>query len=345
MLFPPRAGRAPLRRARQVPSVDVRRAKVAGQGEGSTAMTLQQLRYVVEVATAGSITAASQRLFIAQPSLSKAISELESEMGITIFERSSKGVVPTEDGTRFLSYARQVVEQADLLEAQYKHGTPPRRVFGVSSQHYAFVVNAFAELVREHGESRYEFSLREGTTFGTIEDVRLQRSELGVLYRNDFNREVLTSAIRDAELRFEPLFEAREHVFVSRTNPLTARDSVTLEDLAPYPRLSYDQGSRNSFYFAEEPHITEQVDKAVVVTDRATLFNLLIGLDGYTISSGILSVDLNGENIVAVPLENGGTMELGYNHQPRRPLSPMAERYLEHLSAYVAKYIASGYGR
>ncbi|KUH59456.1 MULTISPECIES: LysR family transcriptional regulator [Atopobiaceae] len=308
-------------------------------------MTLQQLRYVVEVATAGSITAASQRLFIAQPSLSKAISELESEMGITIFERSSKGVVPTEDGTRFLSYARQVVEQADLLEAQYKHGMPPRRVFGVSSQHYAFVVNAFAELVREHGESRYEFSLREGTTFGTIEDVRLQRSELGVLYRNDFNREVLTSAIRDAELRFEPLFEAREHVFVSRTNPLAARDSVTLADLAPYPRLSYDQGSRNSFYFAEEPHITEQVDKAVVVTDRATLFNLLIGLDGYTISSGILSVDLNGENIVAVPLEDGGTMELGYIHQPRRPLSPMAERYLEHLSAYVAKYIASGYGR
>ena len=132
---------------------------------------------------------------------------------------------------------------------------------------------------------------------------------------------------------------------MSRTNPLAARDSVTLEDLAPYPRLSYDQGSRNSFYFAEEPHITEQVDKAVVVTDRATLFNLLIGLDGYTISSGILSVDLNGENIVAVPLENGGTMELGYIHQPRRPLSPMAERYLEHLSAYVAKYIASGYGR
>ena len=175
--------------------------------------------------------------------------------------------------------------------------------------------------------------------------MRLQRSELGVLYRNNFNREVLTSAIRDAELRFEPLFEAREHVFVSRANPLAARASVTLADLAPYPRLSYDQGSRNSFYFAEEPHITEQVDKAVVVTDRATLFNLLIGLDGYTISSGILSVDLNGENIVAVPLEDGGVMELGYIPQPRRPLSPMAERYLKHLSAYVAKYIASGYGK
>lgn len=306
-------------------------------------MTLQQLRYAIEVAASGSITAAASRLFIAQPSLSKALSELEGEMGITIFERSSRGVVPTEDGTRFLSYARQVVEQADLLEAQYKSGNPPRRVFAVSSQHYAFVVNAFVELVREYGENRYEFSLREGTTFGIIEDVRLQRSELGVLYRNSFNREVLTSSIRQAELRFEPLFEAREHVFVSRRNPLASRRSVTLADLAPYPRLSYDQGSRNSFYFAEEPHITQEVDKAIVVTDRATLFNLLIGLDGYTISSGILSSDLNGNDIVSVPLEGDGTMEIGYVHQPRRPLSPLAESYLGHLREYVSAYIAKGY--
>ena len=303
-------------------------------------MTLTQLRYVVEVASAGSITAAAARLYIAQPSLSKAVAELEAEMGITIFERSSRGVVPTEDGTRFLSYARQVVEQADLLEEQYKHGNPPRRVFAVSSQH-----NAFVELVREYGHDRYEFSLREGTTAGIIEDVRLQRSELGVIYRNDFNRDVLALAVREAELRFEPLFEAREHVFVSRRNPLAARESVTLADLAPYPRLSYDQGQRNSFYFAEEPHITEQVDKAIVVTDRATLFNLLIGLDGYTISSGILSADLNGTDIVAVPLADGGVMELGYVHQPRRPLSPLAESYLRHLRGYVEGYIAAGYGR
>ncbi|MGI6230441.1 MAG: LysR family transcriptional regulator [Tractidigestivibacter sp.] len=307
-------------------------------------MTLQQLRYAIQVADSGSITAAAASLFIAQPSLSKAISELEAEMGITIFERSSRGVTPTEDGTRFLSYARQVIEQADILEQQYKHGEPPRRVFAVSSQHYAFVVNAFASLVREYGADRYEFSLREGTTYGTIEDVRLQRSELGVIYRNDFNREVLASALRDAELRFEPLFTAREHIFVSRTSPLAARASVTLADLAPYPRLSYDQGSRNSFFFAEEPHITEPADKSIVVTDRATLFNLLIGLDGYTISSGILSADLNGTEIVAVPLADGGTMELGYIHQPRRPLSHLGARYLELLSDYVSHYIAAGYG-
>lgn len=299
-------------------------------------MTLTQLRYVIAVAEAGSISAAAARLFIAQPSLSKSISELESEMGVTMFERQARGVRVTDGGTRFLSYARQVVEQADLLESHYLHGTPPRRVFAVSSQHYAFVVNAFVELVREMGRDKYEFSLREGTTAGIIDDVRTQRSEVGVIYRSHFNREVLSGAIKRAELRFEPLFRALPHVFVSRTSPLATRASVTLDDLAPYPRLTYDQGAQNSFYFSEELHPTELVDKEIVVTDRATLFNLLIGLDGYTISSGILSSDLNGDNIVAVPLVSDEEMEVGLLSLAGRPLSEVAQRYVEHLRSYIA---------
>lgn len=299
-------------------------------------MTLTQLRYAIAVAEAGSISAAAARLFIAQPSLSKSISELESEMGVTMFERQARGVRVTDEGTRFLSYARQVVEQADLLENHYLHGTPPRRVFAVSSQHYAFVVNAFVELVREMGRDKYEFSLREGTTAGIIDDVRTQRSEVGVIYRSHFNREVLSGAIKRAELRFEPLFRALPHVFVSRTSPLAMRKSVTLDDLAPYPRLTYDQGAQNSFYFSEELHPTELVDKEIVVTDRATLFNLLIGLDGYTISSGILSSDLNGDNIVSVPLMSDEEMELGLLSLASRPLSEVAQRYVEHLRSYIA---------
>ena len=239
-------------------------------------MTLTQLRYVIEVAEAGSISAAAARLFIAQPSLSKAVGELEAEMGVRIFERGARGVRPTDEGTRFLSYARQVVEQADLLESQYLHAEPRRRVFAVSSQHYAFVVNAFVGLVREIGREKYEFSLREGTTAGIIEDV------------------------------------------------------------CTFPRLTYDQGSQNSFYFSEELHSTQMVDKQIVVTDRATLFNLLIGLDGYTISSGVLSADLNGEDIVAVPLESDEHMEIGYLHAAGRPLSSVAERYVAHLRSYIA---------
>ncbi|NMF25010.1 LysR family transcriptional regulator [Olsenella umbonata] len=301
-------------------------------------MKLQQLRYVIQVAESGSLTAAAERLFVAQPSLSKAVAELEREMGVTIFTRSRTGVELTEEGTRFLSYARQVVEQADLLEAEYKGGTRVRRVFGVSAQHYAFVVNAFVRLVREHGASSYEFSLRESTTAGILDDVRVQRSELGILYRSHFNRDVISNAVRAAGLAFEPLFTATPHVFVSRDNPLADRASVTLADLRPYPRLSYDQGIHNSPYFAEELHITEPAEKSIVVTDRATLFNLLIGLGGYTISSGILSEALNGSQIVAVPLESDERMELGYVRRHDRPPSPIASRYLELLRGYVDAY-------
>ena len=245
-------------------------------------MTLQQLKYLIEVAETGSITTAAQRLFISQPSLSKSIAELEKEMGITIFNRSNRGVYLSQEGTRFLSYARQIVEQASLLESEYKLSPPPSRAFAVSAQHYAFVVNAFVELVREYGKSKYEFTLRELKTAEIIEDVRTHRSDLGILYLCDFNRDVIMHILQSEELQFVKLFTARPHVFVSKQNPLVSKKSVTLDDLKEYPRLTYDQGVKNSFYFAEELHITAESPKNIVVSDRATLFNLLIGLGGYT---------------------------------------------------------------
>ncbi len=299
-------------------------------------MTLQQLKYIIEIAETGSITMAAQRLFIAQPSLSKSVAELEKEMGITIFNRSNRGVYLSEDGTKFLSYARQIVEQTELLENEYKAAPPPRRVFAVSSQHYAFVVNAFVELVREYGRNKYEFTLRELKTTEIIEDVRTHRSDIGILFLSNFNREVIRHILQNEEIQFIKLFTARPHVFVSRQNPLVGRKSVTLEDLKEYPRLTYDQGVKNSFYFAEELHITAESPKNIVVSDRATLFNLLIGLDGYTISSGILSTDLNGDNIVAIPLESDEQMEIGYITTTDRPINAMTQRYLEHLNRYIA---------
>ena len=211
-------------------------------------------------------------------------------------------------------------------------------MFGISTQHYAFVVNAFVSLVREYDRNRYEFSLRETSTAGIIDDVRVQRSELGVLYRCDFNESVISNVVKSADLHFVPLFRAKPHVFVSRNSPLAHLERVTLADLAPYPRLSYDQGIRNSLYYAEELHIAEAVDKSIVVTDRATLFNLIIGLDGYTISSGILSEDLNGSQITSIPLESPEHMELGYVKRADRPLSSVAERYLQLLQEYVDEY-------
>ena len=303
-------------------------------------MTLRQLRYIIAVAECGSISAAAEKLLVAQPSLSKAVAELEEEMGITVFFRTPEGIHLSEEGSKFLSYARQVVEQAELLEEQYKGGHRARRVFSISAQHYSFVVNAFVELVRELGEERYEFTLRESRTHDIIEDVRTSRSELGVIFLSSFNRRVILRIVENADLRFTPLFTASPHVFVSRRNPLAGKSSVTLADLKPFPRLTYEQGLMNSFYYSEELHSTEESPKNLIVTDRATLFNLLIGLDGYTISSGILSSDLNGTDIVAIPLVSDEKMEIGYIAPKGRPLSAAGERYLKHLEEYIKDYKA-----
>ena len=302
-------------------------------------MTLQQLKYVITIAECGSITSAAKKLLVAQPSLSKSVSELEKEMDINIFFRNNRGIYLSEEGIRFLSYARQVVEQIELLEQQYKKKENIRQVFSMSSQHYAFVVNAFVALVKEYGESKYEFALRESRTNDIIEDVRTSRSELGVLFLSNFNRDIIQHIVKNADLKFIPLFKAKPHVFVCRNNPLVAKDKVTLSDLAPFPRLTYEQGINNSFYFSEELHSVEESYKSIIVTDRATLFNLLIGLDGYTISSGILSSDLNGTEIVSIPLESDEIMEIGYVKQIDRPLSTVSERYLELLLKYIEDYL------
>ncbi len=298
-------------------------------------MTLQQLKYIIAIAECGSITSAAGKLLVAQPSLSKSVTELEKEMGIHIFCRNNRGVYLSEDGMKFLSYARQVVEQSDLLEQQYKEKETIRRVFAVSAQHYAFVVNAFVALVKEYGESKYEFTLRESKTHDIIEDVRTSRSAIGILFLSNFNREVILRIIHNADLKFISLFTAKPHIFVSSKNPLARKRKVKLDDLKLFPRLTYEQGINNSFYYSEELHSTEESPQSIIVTDRATLFNLLIGLNGYTISSGILSSDLNGKDIVSIPLESDELMEIGYVAPINQPLNPVSERYLKHLENYI----------
>ena len=302
-------------------------------------MTLTQLRYLIAVAHHLSVQKAAAALYISQPALSRAISTLEEEMGITIFERTTRGVNLTEEGYKFLSYAQQVIEQADLLIAHYRTERKVRRVFSISSHHYAFVVNAFVNLVKEYTKDEYEFSLRESRTYDIIEDVVSSRSELGIIYLSNFNRSVMLNLLKSKDLGYKSLFLAKPHIFLYRDHPLAQAQELTLEELADYPRLVYDQGTNNSFYFAEELHSTEVVAKNIVVTDRATLFNLLIGLRGYTIASGLLSSDLNGDNIVSVQLKSDETMELISVYQRGHKMSPLAKRYLEILRHYVKDFI------
>ena len=294
-------------------------------------MRIQQLHYIVKIVETGSMNEAAKRLFITQPSLSNAVRDLEREMSIEIFIRNPKGITLTKDGVEFLSYARQVLEQTALLEERYKSKNNNRELFSVSAQHYAFVVNAFVSLLKGTDMSQYELFLRETRTYEIIDDVKNFRSEIGVLFLNSYNRDVLNKMFDDNHLTYTRLFQAQPHIFVSKTNPLAGKKMVSLEDLEDFPYLSYDQGIHNSFYFSEE--ILSQIShkKSIVVSDRATLFNLLIGLDGYTIATGILNSNLNGDDIISIPLDVEDKIDIVYLRHEKANLSKMGERFIDYL--------------
>lgn len=298
-------------------------------------MTLQQLKYVITVAESGTISEAAERLFISQPSLTNAVKELEKEMNITIFDRTNKGISVSKEGAVFLGYARQVLEQASLLEEQYKNTSAGKQEFCVSTQHYSFAVNAFVDLIKEYGGEEYDFSLRETQTYEIIDDVAKMKSEIGILYLNSFNEAVLTKIIKANDLCFTELFTATPHIFVSAKHPLAKKKSVTMEELHDYPYLSFEQGEHNSFYYSEEIFSTARRPKNIRVRDRATLFNLLIGLNGYTVCSGVIDEELNGKNIVAVPLDREGEMRIGYIARNKILPGKLRTYYINALKAHT----------
>lgn len=298
-------------------------------------MTLQQLRYIVTVAETGNITEAAKRLFISQPSLTNAIRELENEMQITIFFRTNKGVVITNEGDVFLSYARQVLEQVGLLEEKYLNIKEQRPRFSVSCQHYSFAVNAFVDIIKSFDAKQYDFTLRETQTYEIIEDVSNLKSEIGILYVSSKNEEVIRKLLKQNELEFQELFVARPHVFISSKHPLAENAVISLEELEDYPYLSFEQGEYNSFYFSEEILSTLDRRKNIKVCDRATLFNLVIGLNGYTVSSGIISKELNGKSIIAKPLLVEEYMQIGIITKKNVHLSRYGVAYIEALQKHI----------
>ena len=287
------------------------------------------------VAKKGSLTEAAKELYISQPSLTKSIKELEKEVGILIFDRTNKGISVSKEGEIFLGYARQVLDQISLIEEKYKEPSKGRQEFSVSTQHYSFAVNAFIDLIKEYGKDNYDFSIRETQTYEIMEDVTRMKSEIGILYYNNFNKAVLQKMIKANDLKFTELFTAKPHIFVSRGNPLSKRKSVTMEELASFPYLSFEQGEHNSFYYSEEIFSTVIRSKNIRVRDRATLFNLLIGLNGYTVCSGVIDEELNGKNIVAVPLEAEGDMHIGYVTHQQLHISQLGAFYIKALENYT----------
>lgn len=300
-------------------------------------MTLTQLRYVITVAKAKSINEAAKTLFLSQPSLSTAIRELEEEIGVEVFRRTNRGVSVTPEGEEFIGYARQVVEQYELMESKYVSKEPVKKKFAVSMQHYSFAVVAFVEMVKQFGMDEYEFAIHETKTYEVIEDVKTFRSEIGILFVNAFNRQVLMKLFQESGLEFHELLACGIYVYMWKGHPLSGKEEISLEELAEYPCLSFEQGEKNSFYFAEEVLSTYEYKQLIKADDRATMLNLMVGLNGYTLCSGILCEELNGAEYCAVKLKSEEVMTIGYIVRKGVNMSPLGQKYLEEIMKFQDK--------
>lgn len=297
-------------------------------------MTLIQLKYAITVAGERSFNDAAKKLYISQPSLSSAIHSLEKEIGIDIFVRSKNGITLTTAGSEFIGYAKSVMEQYEILDAKYISQVNQKKQFSVSMQHYTFAVNAFVELVKQYGMDEYEFEVHETKTYEIIDNVKNHKSEIGILYLNDYNRNVITKIFSESGLNFVPLFECGIYVYMWKGHPLAKQAEISLEELEEYPCLGFAQGERNSFYFAEEVMSTYQYKRFIRANDRATMLNLMVGLNGFTLCSGIICEDLNGEDYCAVKLKSDEKMTIGYIARRDTVLSPIGEKYLQEIAKY-----------
>ena len=306
-------------------------------------MTLQQLHYAITISETGSLNKAAEILYVAQPSLSGSMQELEKELGITIFHRSGRGVFLTNDGLEFITYARQVYHQyEELMEKYGKYGNLKKK-FAVSTQHYSFAVKTFVDMVKNFNTAEYEFAIRETKTREIIEDVSTLRSEIGILYLSEFNRNIITKLLKANDLEFHKLVDCGVYVYLWKGDPLAKEPSIRMAQLNEYPCLSFEQGGNSSFYFSEEIMSTNEYLRIIKANDRATMLNLMVGLNGYTLCSGIICEELNGTDYVAVPFDTEGDesnshMEIGYIVKKKMTLSQMGKLYLEEMEKYLCAH-------
>ncbi|MDO5108474.1 MAG: LysR family transcriptional regulator [Erysipelotrichaceae bacterium] len=308
-------------------------------------MTIQQIYYAITVSECGSINKAAEMLYISQPSLTSAIQELEKSIGIQIFNRTGRGVTVTNDGREFLLYARQVYSQYEQLRSRYSGDEKIRKKFAVSTQHYSFAIKAFVEMVKKFDTTEYDFAIMEERTKEVIADVAGIRSEIGILYLSDFNRSAITKLLRTNSLEFHHLIDCQAYVYIYKDHPLAKKKSITLSQLQEYPCLQFDQGDSSSFYFAEEILSTNEYPRIIKANDRATMLNLMIGLNGYTLCSGIICEELNGDDYIAVPYKEDESnpnshMEIGYITKKNSVLSEVGSMYIEELKKYLSTVTA-----
>ncbi|MCR5208685.1 MAG: LysR family transcriptional regulator [Lachnospiraceae bacterium] len=297
-------------------------------------MTLQQLKYAMVVARTGSMNKAAESLYISQPTLTNTIRGLEEETGITLFNRTNKGVNLTSEGSDFIFYAKKVCDQYEQLIWRYDGKGNTRKVFSVSTQHYAFVCEAFAEVVKAYDASTFHFSILETTTPKTIEDVSSQISEVGVLFLSDFNRVELNRIFVDNGLTYKKIVSCRFYVYLGKNHPLADRTMIDYEDIIKYPLITYEQGKNSPLYMSEEIFAEQDYPYSVKVSDRASMLQIMKKLNGFTFCSGAVKGAVGWSDYKVIPLRESAhlpysSMEIGYIHKDE--LSEIGKKFIDEL--------------
>lgn len=299
-------------------------------------MTIQQCKYVLEISKTGSFNEASKRLFIAQSSLSASIRSLEKEFGIEIFTRTRNGVCLTEEGAEFVRYAEQMVEHNNFIENRYRANTN-RKKLHIVTQHYDFVADIFCGLLRETEDDKFYFSLRETKTYEVIKEIETASSDIGIIAIKDNDLDLMTRFLGSKNIDFIPVLNAKPHVFIRSGHVLCSRKKIKAEDLIKFPYVSYEQGSHSSTFFTEEIFNGNEVKKHVEISDRATLMNVLLTTDCYTVGTGIMPSALNDGKILSIPFETERFYYLGYITNKTCKNMPTVEKFIGQLKSFAEK--------
>lgn len=303
-------------------------------------MTLQQINYVLKVASVGSMNKAAEELYISQPTLTSAIRDVEKEIGIVIFSRNNRGVSLTVEGAEFLEKARNLYQEYELLLDSYSEEAKAKQKFAVSTQHYSFAVKAFVDTIKPYDTLNYEFAVRETKTYEVIQDVALGRSDIGILYESSYNQKYITKLLLENGLEFNPLGECKAYVYLHKSHPLANNEDIKFEELEDYPCLSFEQGESGSAFLAEEILSDRKYNRVIKANDRATMLKLMIGVWGYTLCSGIISEELNGSDYKVVPFHSNKEnpnyrMTIGYIIKKGSRLSAIGEKYICEIQKYL----------
>lgn len=296
-------------------------------------MTIQQCRYVLQIARSGSFSEAAKQLFVAQSSLSFAVKTLEGELGITVFKRTGNGVSLTDEGAEFVKYAQQICRNMEMIQERYDRNIAQKLY--ISTQHYDFIADIFGKFLGDYTKDSYRFSIREIETHKVIEDVQTACSDIGILAIKNSNLDIMKRYLSRRKLSFTPLLAVKPHVFVRKDHPLAQKKQLCLVELKEYPYVSYEQGENNSDYFVEELMNVSYIDKHIEITDRATLMNVLLLTDAYTVGTGIMPSALNKGDIISIPMESDGYYQIGYILNEERKTSAITEKFIKRLKAQL----------